>query len=330
MKKIVLLLITACFVLLACTDSDQPRDSGSIPPPQPSVSREPSDITPLMWQVTSPSGAQVYLFGSIHAGTPDIYPLPTYIYDAFLRSNYLAVEINLGDFESDFAAQMEFAAMVAFTDGRTIADVVEPDLLAELRELLQPVVDETPMMSWMIMDMMKPMMWWQTLTQRTLELSSLDVEHGLDRHFEISARERGIPILELESWQSQFNMLLDFSDELMSALLQNAVAHSMEDSVEGLELLWQAWQRGDYDEITERLNEECDCIDCENFPQHLYDEYNNAMLIDRDILMTQVIREYLANEQAVFVVAGLAHFMGDDSIIYLLRNYGYTVDLVTP
>ena len=44
-----------------------------------------------LWKFTS-AGNSVYLLGSIHAGSPDMYPLPKPVEDAFAASSVLLVE----------------------------------------------------------------------------------------------------------------------------------------------------------------------------------------------------------------------------------------------
>src|SRR5947209_1343763 len=48
----------------------------------------------LMWKVTSPTNT-VYLFGSIHVGDSNLYPLPKAVESAFAASKVLAVEFNV-------------------------------------------------------------------------------------------------------------------------------------------------------------------------------------------------------------------------------------------
>jgi uncharacterized protein YbaP (TraB family) len=45
----------------------------------------------LFWSVES-GNAKVYLLGSMHAGTPDLYPLPAFIDEAYMASDALVVE----------------------------------------------------------------------------------------------------------------------------------------------------------------------------------------------------------------------------------------------
>ena len=48
----------------------------------------------LMWEASSPT-ATVYLAGSLHLGTKDLYPLPDAVEAAFAGSKILAVEVNI-------------------------------------------------------------------------------------------------------------------------------------------------------------------------------------------------------------------------------------------
>ena len=75
------------------------------------VSREYNDgtatSTPVLYKVTDGDGDVVWLFGSIHVGTEDFYPLPDYVEEAFEGSDRLAVEVDIVAFQKDLAAQIE-------------------------------------------------------------------------------------------------------------------------------------------------------------------------------------------------------------------------------
>src|SRR5690348_6467779 len=48
----------------------------------------------FLWQVTSDSGGEVFLLGSIHDGVPEWYPLSETIEQAFEKSSSLTVELD--------------------------------------------------------------------------------------------------------------------------------------------------------------------------------------------------------------------------------------------
>jgi hypothetical protein len=52
------------------------------------------------------------------------------------------------------------------------------------------------------------------------------------------------------------------------------------------------------------------------------------LLDDRNVVMTGKMEEYLKGKDAVFVVVGAAHIIGDKGIAKQLRDKGYKVDQV--
>src|SRR3954470_24205337 len=61
----------------------------------PALAGDTDSTKKLFWKVTSDKGGEVYLLGSVHVGTDDMYPLPKEIEDAFKKSDALAVEADV-------------------------------------------------------------------------------------------------------------------------------------------------------------------------------------------------------------------------------------------
>lgn len=299
---------------------------GILPEPSP----EPADITPLMWRVTAPGGQTMYLFGSIHAADETIYPLPLYVTDAFERSDYLAVEVDI--LNMSIASSLAMQEMFFLPEGTYTSDIIDEELLARAKEV---IFDNTPdeileMLEELGHDidevleelyLLEPYAWTSELSNFALELAGMSSWYGLEVFFIEAADELEMPIIELETIEQQMGVLLGFSPELQTLLLEEAL--DLEVGAEAVRALFELWKTGDYDGLAELLA-------MEDMPEELREEYNNALLMERDILMTEVIRELLAAEQKVFTVVGVAHLVGDDSIVYLLRAEGYEVELVSP
>src|SRR5687768_3893920 len=74
-----------------------------------------------LWKVTPKVGRNVvYLLGSIHAGTEDMYPLPDEIEAAFDECAVLAVEVDLASQDQE-ALQTFLAENGLYLDGDTLA-----------------------------------------------------------------------------------------------------------------------------------------------------------------------------------------------------------------
>src|SRR4030042_3960106 len=59
----------------------------------------------FIWEISSDS-TQVYLLGSVHVASQDLYPLNNSIEDAFNSSTYLVVEVNTDNLTPDEANQL--------------------------------------------------------------------------------------------------------------------------------------------------------------------------------------------------------------------------------
>ena len=324
MKKFLLIFLLALASLSGCSrNNDDAATNTSAAShneaPQssvPSVEQDPE--VPLLWRATSPVGQTMYLFGSIHAADASIYPLPNFIMDAFHRSDYLAVEVNTYAFEQDLAAQMEFAFRMLYLDGRTIVDDIGEDLHARATAVL---VEQG--FSPGFYDGFKPYAWWSLLLLLAVQEAGMDAEYGLDLYFIRAAVERGMEILEVESMDLQMDVLLGFSPELSAFMLEESL--DIEAAAEGLLIMYDAWKRGDEQLLIDLFEYEYS-----GMPTHLWEEYNNALLIQRDIDMTEIARQFMAEGRKVFYVVGLAHLIGQDSVIYLLMQEGYAIERIWP
>ena len=61
----------------------------------------------------------------------------------------------------------------------------------------------------------------------------------------------------------------------------------------------------------------------------LYNEYNDAMIINRNADMLKVAVDYLESGDVVFYAVGLAHLLSGNGLVDTLREAGYTVELVS-
>lgn len=274
---------------------------------------------PLLWHVTSPAGHTMYLFGSMHVADASIYPLPSFIMEAFERSDYLAVEINVID-PPEPADLIALGNMMVVTGGSSIIDYIG----YELHERAQALLNYHQPEGWLpaFADSFAPVVWWMSLQEIVTTAAGLTPEYGIDMYFMNLASERDMPIIEAESLLFQMSMLSNFSHELQLALIENAIeaAEDLDESVYYMRAMLDAWATGDYSWILELANYEYDGFDAE-----LLYEFNRGMLINRDIDMALVARDLMTDEKQVFFMVGLLHFLHEDSIIANLERAGYTV-----
>ena len=111
-------------------------------------------------------------------------------------------------------------------------------------------------------------------------------------------------------------------------MLQKCSCHIIEKQAHQLKDLYEKWKSGT---ITEKdvNGEDFDKSQLTEEEKAAFEEYNNALLTDRNKGMTEKLTGYMKSGKTVMLVVGTAHFLGDDGIIQLLKNQGFTVTQIT-
>jgi uncharacterized protein YbaP (TraB family) len=171
------------------------------------------------------------------------------------------------------------------------------------------------------LDTLKP--WLLSMQVTSMEMQKLDFkpELGIDVHFLKAAKEKNKPILELESLESQVNMLSGMSDELQDKFLLSTLTET-DELKDKIKLLVNAWKTGDAKQIDELLLQEGIKKHPETKPlmEKMFDE--------RNVAMTEKIDGYLKGTVPHFVVVGAGHLVGEKGIVSLLRKKGYKIEQV--
>lgn len=342
-----LLVLALCFALAACQKTDVPtpestkstaaesteqteeKQTPTQDLPESTEEKTPlSDAepaTPLLYRVTDANGHTVWLFGSIHVGWERYYPLPDYVLEAFDSAASLAVEVDIIAFEKDLKLQVQALTPLLYADGTTIEDHISQELYASAVETLKGL--NTYMKA---LDMYCPALWSSTIDSLLMEQLGADISLGVDRHLLERARAAGKEILEVENALSQYQMLAGFSDELQALLLEASIElyNDPEAAREDLTEMMELWASGDEQAFAAYL-----AGSDEEMPPEtalLYEEYDQAMLADRNLFMADYAEAALLSGKEVFICVGAAHVIGDGTMTQLLSERGYTVERVAP
>lgn len=341
MKKVwaLLLCLVLCFTVTACrsnisdiSDSgssfsdtvaeidakDNEKDGSDVS----SSDESPSAIAPLLYKVSDNNGNFIWLFGSIHAGEEYFYPLPDYVTEAFNSSDCLAVEFDIVAFEKDMSAQIKALQALVYTDGTTIRDHISSETYDKAVKILEEhdIYNES-------LDYFPPSLWSSFIDNATHEKIGINYDLGIDVHMINLAYEQEKKVLNVESAKLQYGMLADFSAELQELLLETSIEEYDSDELsESFDMLLQTWAGGDEEELDQLINEEPELDTDEE--KSLYEEYNKAMIVDRNSGMTKYAEQALLSGDEVFICVGAAHVVGEGAIAQQLANLGYKVEIV--
>ncbi|QSA95733.1 TraB/GumN family protein [Methylococcus sp. EFPC2] len=264
---------------------------------------------PFLWKTSSEKGT-AYLFGSLHFGTQDMYPLPESVAKAFAASDVLVVEADPKNQENGGAAG-KIAQAGLYGEGADLEDHVKPATWQKLSSIAKNLglPEET-------LHRQKPWLAILTLTGLMYKQAGLSPELGIDQNFIKEAGTRK-PILELESVDQQVKLF----DALAAQEQEQMLIQSLAEFERGPDLvksMLDAWRKGDVEAM--------DIIVRQSFSNDAVSEkLYKLMFSDRNAAMANKLEELMADGRTYFIVVGAGHLGGDQGILKLLENKGYKV-----
>jgi uncharacterized protein len=261
-----------------------------------------------LWRVQS-SNTTAYLQGSIHLLSEDAYPLPPQIDKAFEASKQIVLEMDLAVM-TDPDAQLSMLMKGMLPKGQTLADILKPKTL----ELAERCSEEIGL-SLVAFSRYKPWMFVMALTATRLQQLGFSADNGLDWHFYKRANAHKKNTIGLETLDEQLALF-----ELVVANDQDAfVRQSLEDftTLEAdLTSIIAAWSTGDLDSLSKTL--------LRNLSK--YPDVHRILIRDRNLKWMKTLNEVMQSGVTSMVIVGAGHLPGNDGLIALLQQSGYTVE----
>jgi uncharacterized protein YbaP (TraB family) len=266
----------------------------------------------FLWKVTGSKGV-VFLFGTIHAGKADFYPLPSIIEDSFQKADTLIEEVDTSDPGEAARIEQGLAAVGGYTNGDTItnhlSEATRSHLAAYVKKGGLPEAAIASMRPWLVSLL---------VVQLEMKRRGVDPSYGLDRHFLEEARHLHKAIGALEDAASQLRLLSSLSEEFQDRLLLSSLV-DMEKWADTFDLLTRAWQSGDPAAMQEAITSSV-----RDYPQ--LKPLMTKLLDERNIAMTAKIEHFLQTPKSYFVAVGAGHLVGDKGILSLLRRKNFRVE----
>ncbi len=257
----------------------------------------------FMWKVKD---KDIYFFGSIHVAKPEMYPFVESVEDAFKASEILAIEADVNSIDPQMMADM-----VTYKGEDNVFNHLTEEGKKKLEEISKELNMDLNLIS-------KFNVWSVGSTLSTLQLmkSGYDPNSGVEQHFILNSGDK--EIAELEGGLAQIEIMNSLTDKEQEELFVLSL-ESNEKNKENFEELYNLYIKSDVDEMTKYLFEE----------MNEQNEVEKKLLYDRNINMAKTIEEEFINaDKKAFIVVGLAHYLGEGSIIDLLREKGYEINLV--
>jgi Uncharacterized protein conserved in bacteria len=271
---------------------------------------------PLLWKVEDQrSQVRLYLFGSLHYGDKKFYPLPDTVLNAYQASDALAVELDIDALKAE-QIHITLQRYGYYSDGKNLPAAAGVQLWQKIKDISSSLgIDAqqlTPFQPWLAA---------MQLTSLQLARSNYQPSLGVDKYFLSAARGKK-NILELETLDEQMQLFSQLSESEQLEFLQITLKEhgTTEDS---LNTLAEAWYRGDEKTLDEAV---FSAFHERPLGKKLY----QMIFVERNKQMVQTVEKYLKNIQQIFLVVGIGHMLGDDGLIALLEEKGYTVTRISP
>lgn len=303
MKKytVLILLLTALMALAFACDAKPDAPEGS---------------KGLFFEVSDGEN-ELYLFGSIHLGCEEMYPLPDKVYDAFDRSDILVLELDIFSLRAQFEIAVEMLSLIMYQDGKLMTDIVPEPLFSEVSEIIYREQGIPPA----VLKQYTPYYAASLLGNIVYERVGLAVPYGVEYHFFERAWEKEIIPLEFIEEQLIFFEML--CDEAQVLYLESAL-QGMDEAEEEVMMLLQIWKDGDVEALAALRAEQFRDMDAD-----LFRDYYKEMTDNRDARMANRIEELLDDcGNRYFVIVGALHLAGENSIVDLLKRKGYSVRVI--
>lgn len=274
----------------------------------------------IFWEVSHESlPYKSYVLGTLHKADPRILDLPANVQAALENADVVAVEIENADDPSAIGALMgKRPQLLLQPQGESLADDLSPETIASIDAYLNGLG--------MDFDTINPLQPWIGAT--TLSFTQCDMEWGgpgaqvLDTRLIALAKSNDIPVVSLETVESQLDAIASINEEMFIRSIENVA---------------QLYDEGIYDAVLQTMNElylseQIGMI----IPMQLhytgkYDgfeddwaEFQESLLDARNELMVENTAR-LMDEQSTFVAVGALHLIGDTGLVEGLRNDGFAL-----
>lgn len=285
LDPVVLLAVVLLFFLVAITLADTDRSHG------------------LLWELSKTGQQPAYLFGTIHSEDPAVVELPATVKQAFDASNSVVLEMLM-----DTDTMRYSSAAMLMLDGRSLSDMIGMPLYKKVSAAIASRgIPE------LVLNRMKP---WAAAV--TLSTPALETGQILDLVLYQEALQQDKAVYGLETVQEQLELFDSMSESDQVTLLRDAVDKFPELDALHAELL-EVYKQRDLEGLL-AINE----TSMQAEDQRLAKEFQRRVIDDRNHRMAERMQPYLRQGKA-FVAVGALHLPGEQGLLNLLEQQGYTV-----
>jgi uncharacterized protein YbaP (TraB family) len=260
-----------------------------------------------LWKVRGDHNS-VYLLGSIHVLSKQVYPLKPALERAFDDADQVVFEIDLTRFDQKSFSK-EFSRTAYYPPGQSLSSKLTPETIELLNRILPSYG-----LSLRRVEHLRPWYLAEALSSRTLESAGFTNRLGVDLYFYRKAKAAGKPMLGLETLRDQAEIFDRFNDRQNEQYLLSTIS-GLPEYAEMIRRLVNAWKDGDVRLLDRLLNQDkqADPITHET----LFSRRNSKWVPE--------IERFAHGSGNYLIIVGAGHLVGDDGVVAQLRRAGFSV-----
>jgi len=283
------------------------------------AARQSKNSDAILWRIAKPGAAPSYLFGTVHLTDPRISKLSPAATSALTSASTLALEV--ADLSPTAMARALTGALklALYTEGGGLKEKLSPEDFAKVERKLKssgmPVQMAQVFRPWVV----------------SMLLASSDCERRrassgtpiLDMQLADIAKKNGIPVVGLETLNSQLQSLSSVPNADQLAMLKVGLAYvdRSNDMIETLIQMYLKRKLGATWQFQIALAEKA------GIPASAFDSFRTFLIIQRNRQMRDNAIP-LIEKGGTFIAVGALHLSGKDGLVALLRKAGFDVTAV--
>lgn len=259
----------------------------------------------ILWEIHDDAGSAGFLLGTVHSDRADIVNLPGPVREAFRDSRRFAFELDF-----DTLDERSLNRIMHLQDGRTLPDILPAGLWPRARDAARqrgiPASSARALEPWAL--------------AVALSLPRTNPAQVLDHRLQRAARDGGHQVVGLETAAEQLSIFDDLDRRQQTGMLRQAVDLLESGESDRLyEELLDAWKARDLDRIAGLAALHPALPD-----RRANDQLMDRLLRQRNERMVERMQPLLDAGNA-FIAVGALHLVGDDGLLRLLEQRGFTL-----
>ena len=259
----------------------------------------------MFWEIKK-EDTSIYVLGTIHVADKDFYPLEDKILEAFDKADRRVSELGSKKEIETLQEKLEIRMLQNFNPKKNLSNFLSEDEINVIKQELGENI-AVPLLKF------NPWVLTIALNQVLYTKAGLDPQNGIDMHLLNRADKKKIEALE--SIDEQLDLLSSGTFEEQLKALKETIdeLQNTDKTIDWLTKLKKLYLENNTEELKDFIGSLLDMTDGIS---------QDALLKDRNIVWADKFEEYLNKGGTTFVFAGLAHFLGEDSVFEQMRIKG--------